>query len=119
MSDQETRLEDMCSHYRRKPARRRYSGAAYKYCSLECMTAENYRFHIPGACCFGIIFPIAIFALLLALTGTYPYFLNPWDWIQLMVFILGFFYFGYIVVVGYRAARRERNMTTKSDLEHE
>lgn len=72
------------------------------------MAVENYRFHVPGACIFGILFPLATFALLLVLAGTYPYSLDLWGWIQLMVVILGFPYFGCIAVVGYRAAKRER-----------
>ncbi len=110
MSDQETRLEDMCSHCRKKPAKRRHSGVQFKYCSLECSAIEQYRNHAALSLIFSIMFIAAVYDVVTEIIAGNPFPLDIFWWIQVLMPIIAFPIFTYSAIIGYRGARREQGL---------
>ncbi|UCE09564.1 MAG: hypothetical protein JSW61_11410 [Candidatus Thorarchaeota archaeon] len=100
-NEQSVELCDYCGE--RKPTRW-WSGLARKYCSKECNAADLYRFYAFMTCLTGFIVPIGIAAIVTAIAEGRADF-DLFGLIQFALTTVGAIAFGYLTVIGYRAAR--------------
>jgi hypothetical protein len=73
MVEPETKLEDMCVHCGKRPARNMYSGPfSPRYCSLECNAIEYHRKYAVIMCCFSNGFLLTFYGIFFVLIDEYP-----------------------------------------------